>query len=129
MDDFFVIMDKNTPDAGPRLAAEVFTPDATFILSGGTYVGTEEIKISRIKAWEIVAARDHKIRRVYTQGDDASDLLMIGRAKMTLNNAKYIEGDFIARAIYENFDTPDIKMKYFQVWGDSGPVIRALNES
>jgi hypothetical protein len=41
MDHFFVIMDNNTPDAGARLAAEVFTPDATFILSGGTYVGTK----------------------------------------------------------------------------------------
>lgn len=41
MDHFFVIMDKNTPDAGDRLAAEVFTPEATFTLSGGTYVGSE----------------------------------------------------------------------------------------
>jgi hypothetical protein len=41
MDHFFVIMNKNTPDAGDRLAAEFFTPEATFILSGGTYVGSE----------------------------------------------------------------------------------------
>lgn len=41
MDRFFVIMDKNTPDAGARLAAEIFTPTATFTLSGGTYIGSE----------------------------------------------------------------------------------------
>jgi len=122
-------MDNNTPDAGARLASEVFTPDATFILSGGTYVGTEEIKISRIEAWKVVASRLHKIKKVYTCNDDASDLLFIGRAKMALTNGKYLEGDFIGRAQYENFNSPDIKMKYFQVWGDSGPVIRALQES
>jgi hypothetical protein len=38
---------------------------------------------------------------------------------MTLINGKYIEGDFIGRAIYENFHSSDIKMKYFQVWGVS----------
>jgi len=129
MDHFFVIMDKNTPGAGARLAAEVFTPEATFILSGGTYVGTEEIKVSRIEAWKVVASRDHKIRKVYTCNDDASDLLFIGRAKMTLINGKYIEGDFIGRAIYQNFNSPDVKMKHFQVWGDSGPVIRALQDN
>ena len=41
MDDFFVVMDNNTPDAGYMLAADFFTPTATFILSGGKYVGSE----------------------------------------------------------------------------------------
>lgn len=44
---------------------------------------------------------------------------MIGHAKMTLVNGKYLEGNFLARAIYENIDSPHIKMKHFQVWGVS----------
>jgi hypothetical protein len=66
-----------------------------------------------------VASRLHKIKKVYTCNDDASDLLFIGRAKMTLINGKYLEGDFIGRAVYENLNSSDIKMKHFQVWGVS----------
>jgi len=129
MDDFFTIMDNNTPDAGARLAAEIFTPDATFIITAGAYVGSEEITTSRIKAWQVVTSREHKIRKVYTCNDDASDLMMIGKAKMGLMNGKHLEGDFLARAVYENINSPDIKMSYFQVWGDSGPLIKALQDN
>jgi hypothetical protein len=41
LDEFFVVMDNNTPDAGAKLAADFFTPTATFVLTGGTYVGSE----------------------------------------------------------------------------------------
>ncbi|KAF2501139.1 hypothetical protein BU16DRAFT_555639 [Lophium mytilinum] len=128
LDDFFVVMDNNTPDAGAKLAADFFTPTATFILSGGTYVGSEEIKVSRIAAWKVVSERQHKILKVYTCTEDASDLLNIGLAKMGLVNGKHLEGNFLSRIIFEDIKSSNLKMKHFQVWGDSGPLMKLLQE-
>jgi len=128
LDEFFVVMDNNTPDAGAKLAADFFTPTATFGITGGTYVGSEEIKVSRIAAWKVVTSRQHKILKVYTCTDDASDLLSIGLAKMGLINGKNLEGNFLSRIIFEDIKSPNLKMKLFQVWGDSGPLIKALQE-
>lgn len=79
-----------------------------------------EIQTSRVKAWEVVKARNHKILKVYTSTEDASDLLIIGWAKMDLTNGKHLEGNFLARAIFSNIESlEDIRMNYFQVWGVS----------
>lgn len=40
LDNFFILMDNNTADAGARISDEIFTPSATFMLSGGTYIGS-----------------------------------------------------------------------------------------
>jgi len=128
LDEFFVIMDNNTADAGDKLAADFFTPTATFVITGGTYKGSEEISISRIAAWKVVTSRQHRILKAYTCTDDSSDLLCIGLAKMGLVNGKSLEGNFLARIVFEDIKSTNLKMKLFQVWGDSGPLIKALQE-
>ncbi|EXJ82857.1 hypothetical protein A1O3_06672 [Capronia epimyces CBS 606.96] len=130
IDEFFIVMDNNTPDAGERLAADFFTPTASFTITGGTYVGTEEIKISRIAAWKVVTSRAHRYLKVYTCKEDASDLLTIGLADMGLINGKTLQGNFISRIVFEDVNAPygELRMKLFQAWGDSGPLIRALQE-
>lgn len=126
LDYFFSLMDTNSDEAGVKLVEDIFTPDATFISSSGVFKGPEEIRDSRKKAWELVETRYHSINKVFSATNDGSDLLMIGNAVLVLKNGKKIEGDFLARAVFEGIDTSSPKMSFFQAWGDTGPLIKAL---
>ncbi|KAH8701517.1 hypothetical protein BGW36DRAFT_423830 [Talaromyces proteolyticus] len=129
LDHFFSLMDTMTDEAGSKLTTDIFTSDATFISSSGTFKGSLEIKQSRAKAWEHVTSRYHEIVKVYSATEDGSDLLMIGNAVLVLKNGKKVQGDFLGRARIERINTPDPRMSFFQAWGDTGPMIKAMQES
>ncbi|KAF2808131.1 uncharacterized protein BDZ99DRAFT_534054 [Mytilinidion resinicola] len=127
LDDFFVILDEDTPDAGEKLATRIFTPDGTFITSSEKFTGFDEIKVSREHAYDVVKERVHTLIKVYTSTDDGSDLLAIGDASIVLHkNDIKIAGNLIARIVLKDVGTDNVRIKYFQVWGDSGPMIKAL---
>ncbi|KAI9735354.1 MAG: hypothetical protein M1818_006549 [Claussenomyces sp. TS43310] len=126
---FLSLLDTNTDDAGVQLASRVFTPDAVFMTSSATFKGAEEIKESRTEAWRVVERRFHEIIKVFSAKDDASDLLMIGNAVLNLKNGKEVKGDFIAHMVLDKVATPDVRISYFQVWGDTGPMIRAMQDN
>jgi len=128
LDHFFSLMDTSTDDAGKKLTTDIFTPDASFTSSSGTYRGSAEIQQSRTKAWEHVQSRHHAIARVYAATDDGADLLMLGNAVLVLHNGKRLEGEFLARAVFEGVDTAEPRMRFFQAWGDTGPMIKAMQE-
>ncbi|KAF2493640.1 hypothetical protein BU16DRAFT_563792 [Lophium mytilinum] len=130
LDDFFEILDENTADAGQKLADRIFTPDGTFITSSSKFTGVDEITSSRERAWDVVKERMHKLVKVYTSTDDGSDLLAIGDASIVLhkNNIR-IDGNLIARIVFKDVGTDNVRIKYFQVWGDSGPMMKALQDA
>ncbi|OCK82592.1 hypothetical protein K432DRAFT_391110 [Lepidopterella palustris CBS 459.81] len=113
-DRLFEILDDNTPDAGQKLATEIFAPNAKFVTSSGVFQGE---KGCREKAWGVVVSRVHKIAKVYTCTEDGSDLLMIGDAVVGLINGKSVAGNFIARCVLEGVGSKNVKIGLFQVWG------------
>ncbi|KAK7894328.1 hypothetical protein LTR67_006089 [Exophiala xenobiotica] len=123
---FFSLMDTNSDEAGMKLIEDIFTPEATFISSSGVFKGSAEIRDSRKKAWDLIEFRYHSITKVFSATSDGSDLLMIGNAVLVLKNGEKIEGEFVARAVFEKIDTSNPKISFFQAWGDTGPMIKAL---
>jgi hypothetical protein len=78
-----------------------------------------EIKESRKDAWAIVEKRNHTITKCYTCNNDASDILCIGNAALSLKNGKDVSGNFISRTVLVGTSTPEPRIKYFEVWGVS----------
>ncbi|EXJ87203.1 hypothetical protein A1O3_04162 [Capronia epimyces CBS 606.96] len=128
LDYFFSLMDTPTDEAGVKLTEDIFTPDATFISSSGVFKGSAEIRDSRKKAWAVVETRYHEVVKVFSATDDASDLLLIGNAVLGLKNGKRIEGDFLARAVFDGISTATPRLSFFQAWGDTGPLLKALQD-
>ncbi|KIN03243.1 hypothetical protein OIDMADRAFT_53039 [Oidiodendron maius Zn] len=128
INNFLDILDHNTEDAGEKLVKYIFTADAEFHSSGGVARGHKEIRASRTAAWKIVKYRRHDVVKVYSATDDASDLMWIGDAVLILKNDKEVKGAFLARIVLEDVNSKDVRIKYFQVWGDSGPMMKVLQE-
>jgi len=128
IDTLLEIFDKNTEDAGEKLVKYVFTPDAEMHTSAGVYHGHAEIGPSRKAAWEIVKYRRHDVVKVFSAADDASDLMWIGDAVLLLTNDKEVAGPFLAHIKFANVHSEDVRIKYFKVWGDSGPMVKILQE-
>ncbi|KAM5359777.1 hypothetical protein ACJZ2D_014210 [Fusarium nematophilum] len=117
LDNFLTLMDDPSDEAATKLATQIFTPEASLISSLGKARGTDEIRQSRKKAWELTTSRYHKIVKVYSATDDGADLLFIGQAKLVLKIGKTIEGDFIGRAIIDNTNESSPRLQFFQSWG------------
>ncbi|OCK78476.1 hypothetical protein K432DRAFT_332005 [Lepidopterella palustris CBS 459.81] len=129
IDTFFDILDNNTEDAGERLAKEIFATDGYFGTASKGYTGSEEIAGCCGDRWAMVKNRAHYIDKVYTCNEEGSDLLMIGHSSQDLKIADiHYEGELIARMILEKVGTPNMRIKYFRVWGDSGPLMKLLGE-
>jgi len=128
IDTLLETFDNNTEDAGEKLAKYVFTPDAELHSSAGTFHGHAEIGASRKEAWKIVTYRRHDVLKVFSAANDSSDLMWIGHAVLKLTNDKEVSGPFLAHIKFANVDSEDVRIKYFKVWGDSGPMLKILQE-
>jgi len=125
---FFGLLDTHSEEAGETIATKIFTPTGKVLIGNDIYTGPNEIREFRRKAWDIVKSRRHEVAKVYDSTIDASDLLFLGSAELNLKNGKTVKGDLIGRLVFEGSQTSDVKISLFQVWGDSGPLIRALQE-
>jgi len=128
LDLFLSLLDLNEDTSGIALVDHIFTQDAIFKTSSATFTGAQEIKESRKGAWAIVEKRNHTINKCYTCNNDASDILCIGDAVLNLKNGKEVVGNFISRTVLMGTSTPEPRIKYFEVWGDTAPMMKAMQE-
>ncbi|KAH9821430.1 snoaL-like domain-containing protein [Teratosphaeria destructans] len=96
---FYTLADDAGPDAGPRMAKDVFSSHGTVRAATGVYEGAEAISNSRATAWTQVSARRHTIQRVYVHDDVAQDLMALGTVEMVLRNGDSRVSKFAARLV------------------------------
>ncbi|KAH6700645.1 hypothetical protein BKA61DRAFT_740901 [Leptodontidium sp. MPI-SDFR-AT-0119] len=129
IDQFFLLLDSDSLDTGDRLAETIFMPDGTMVGPGGAAEGSEAIRRSRDEAWKLVKTRRHTVIRVYAHDAQSLDLLLLGHVKMELANGKDVAGDFTARITLVAEDASQTpKIKLYQVWADSAPMKKALQD-
>ncbi|KAK5054689.1 hypothetical protein LTR84_001581 [Exophiala bonariae] len=127
IDLFYTLADDKSSDAGPRLAAEVFTKDATMGSSAGTAQGTEAISHSRDNAWNIVASRHHTVLQVFVSDSAGRDLTLIGELTQVFNNGKELTAQFVAHLVVdaESHRAGKPRLSLMQVFADSAPFAAA----
>ncbi|CAK7205233.1 hypothetical protein SEUCBS139899_008000 [Sporothrix eucalyptigena] len=125
---FYELADDRSPDAGPRMAAEVFSTDAVLFGAGSDPQGTAgatAISKSRDHAWNVVDRRRHTIERVFGSAD-GREVMLIGSLDTTLKNGRSLVVPFTAHVnvVRQDGDTPRIQMMH--VYADSAPLTTAL---
>uniref|UniRef100_A0A8H7N0F5 SnoaL-like domain-containing protein n=1 Tax=Bionectria ochroleuca TaxID=29856 RepID=A0A8H7N0F5_BIOOC len=125
---FFETVDTNRDDAGDILADELFAEDGVAYFGAHPFRGIEEIRKSRIHAWDTIETRQHKILRVYTRAPDCNDLLFVAHVAMGLKNGKNVDGEFVGRFTISNREPKGPKLSLYQVWGDTSALRTALQE-
>ncbi|CAI6099520.1 unnamed protein product [Clonostachys chloroleuca] len=113
---FYELADSREPDAGTRMATEIFTKDAIWITANGTFKGFSEISKSRDNAWSVVKSRKHHILRVFLGNDERSELSILGTGEIEFKNGEKISSPF---ACYIKLDslhsTADARISFMQV--------------
>ncbi|EFX05216.1 hypothetical protein CMQ_3285 [Grosmannia clavigera kw1407] len=91
---FYALADLKAPEAGPRMAVEVFSADALMITANGTFHSSSEISRSRDNAWAVVATRQHHVLQVFAGDQDVPDIALIGSLDTGFTNGKTLTAPF-----------------------------------
>ncbi|KAL2851934.1 hypothetical protein BJY01DRAFT_208821 [Aspergillus pseudoustus] len=128
---FYELADEKSPDAGPRLAHEIFAPSGKLAGSTNTFNGREEISKSRDNAWGKVIARRHQVLQVFTNDPDGHNLMILGVVKMTLWNGQSLEMQFASRFVVDDnsLEGNNPRLSLVQVFADSSPLVAALKDA
>ncbi|KIV79461.1 hypothetical protein PV11_07023 [Exophiala sideris] len=127
---FYQLADDNDPQAGPRMASEVFTPDGKFVAAGGSFQGKEEISRSRDNAPRMTKARRHEIRKVFVNDKQGHDLFLLGQAKLDFVNGKTVEAPFATHVVINARSSAagSPRLESLEVFADSAPIANALKK-
>ena len=138
IDNFFSLVDLKDPEAGSRLADEIFTTDGKFSAVIGSFEGTArmslqscltfkfqtncplhwkdsrlklctEIRESRKKAWDTVSSRRHEVLKVYVNNSKGLDLILVGKVATTSAGVEAHSHEFVAQAEVVGMETPRLK--------------------
>ncbi|GAB0137625.1 hypothetical protein EsDP_00005882 [Epichloe bromicola] len=99
-----------------------FTKDATFILASTKSVGSQEIKTTRIGMWSAVSSRRHTIHKIFPFSAQGNEFMLYGSVAMELRNGSNVDVDWAARAEIEKGDDGKWRMKFYQVYLDTGAI-------
>ncbi|OCK79054.1 hypothetical protein K432DRAFT_355638 [Lepidopterella palustris CBS 459.81] len=123
---FFSLADDKSSTAGPRLADEVFTPTGLMKNGAAKFEGTAEISKSREKAWDAYESRKHSVIKVFTHGDKADDLVVLGSLDAGFKNGKSAVGGFCVRIKVEGAEGSKPRLGLYEVFADHGPFVAAM---
>ncbi|OAG45109.1 hypothetical protein AYO21_00457 [Fonsecaea monophora] len=123
VDKFFSIMDTNAPEAGGRLAEEIFASDGA-IDGHHRFEGTEALRRSRDNAWKVIATRRHEILKVFTDSVTAEDLLVLGQVTVGYVSGEKKRGEFTARISLVDTQTSHPRIKLYKVWMDTAAMVK-----
>ncbi|KAK1761941.1 hypothetical protein QBC33DRAFT_502148 [Phialemonium atrogriseum] len=118
---FYELADSKEPDAGPRIANEVFTKDATLVSVSGTFQGFSDISASRDKAWVVVNSRQHSISRVFAGDDKGLELVLLGAVKTGFKNGQVLDSPFACHITVDasSAKSGDPRLKFMEVFAVS----------
>jgi hypothetical protein len=126
LNQFFTLIETNSPEVSDTLADEVFTPTVTITAGpwkGLTHTGSEEIRRSRDTAWKAITSRRHKITKIYlgASPDNSTqmDIMLDGILKLGLINGKDLEMGFVQRCVVVDAESDNPRLGFVQVWAVS----------
>jgi hypothetical protein len=136
---FFTIVDLPDPEAGKRLADEIFTEDGIMAAATGKSIGFEgmyfrtiiwdaskfpvrvktnpqpiAISKSREHAWDTIVSRRHNVIKVFASDAEGHDLMLIGKLIAAVKSGKEDEIGFTARIVMEKTNV-GLRMKLYEV--------------
>ncbi|KAM5346041.1 hypothetical protein ACJ41O_009046 [Fusarium nematophilum] len=114
------IGDTDTPDAGEKMAQEIFTPDG--VLNHCTYKFEGREAISKCRSGpkppgnRITKSRHH-ISRVYSQTGKVDDLMFIGERVVEFEDGQIVNNMFASRAVVDE-STPELgpRLSHFAIY-------------
>ncbi|KAK4937362.1 hypothetical protein LTR10_021971 [Elasticomyces elasticus] len=123
VDKFFSIMDTKAPEAGDRLAEEIFASDG--VMDGHHRAeGTEALRRCRDNAWKVIQSRRHELLKVYTDSKTAEDLLVLGQVTAGYHSGEKKRGEFTARIRLVDTQTRHPKITLYKVWMDASAMVK-----
>ncbi|RMZ78729.1 hypothetical protein DV737_g3785, partial [Chaetothyriales sp. CBS 132003] len=122
-------------DAAHTAYVEYLTPSATLIMGTRRADGHAQILALRKGLWAAdgpVVSRKHTVGQLYPFGPDSLDVVLYGVVDYALRNGKTgVRVDWAARAVFEEGGDGDekvLRMKFYQVYLDSGVVAAAMKD-
>ncbi|TPX12527.1 uncharacterized protein E0L32_000704 [Thyridium curvatum] len=128
IDRFFNLLDSHDSNVGNILADEIFASDAEAHFGNAAFTGSDEIRKSRDNAWKLFNTRKHTVLRVFSANKEANDLLFIAWVAMDLKNGEHVAGEFIGRLRFDNARSSNPKIKQYNHWADSAPLVKAMQK-
>ncbi|KAH6990181.1 hypothetical protein EDB80DRAFT_882189 [Ilyonectria destructans] len=127
---FYQLADSKQPDAGARMASEVFSKDATLLSPNGTFQGSSEIAKSRDNAWAVVNLREHRVLQVFTSHENRLELVVLGTLNTGFKNGNFLDSPFASHMTIEesSIDSGDPRLRRMQVFADTAPMAAMLTK-
>ncbi|KAL6362134.1 hypothetical protein LRP88_04209 [Fusarium phalaenopsidis] len=125
---FYLLLDDSSPSSGDILANEIFANDGVAHFGPVPSRGSEEIRLSRKRAWDKIASRTHRVLKVYVCGPDADDLLFTGRAEMEFKNGQRVASEYAGRVHVTGSQGDSPRISLYQVWADMSAFVNALSQ-
>ncbi|KAK2595292.1 hypothetical protein QQS21_007007 [Conoideocrella luteorostrata] len=104
---------------------DLFAKDATFIMASKKSHGSQEIKTARIGMWSVVASRKHTIYKVFPYSGQSNEFMLYGSVALGLRNGANVDVDWAARAEVAKSEDRKWRMKFYQVYLDTGAIAAA----
>ncbi|EXJ59414.1 uncharacterized protein A1O5_12295 [Cladophialophora psammophila CBS 110553] len=124
---FFSAADTRGEQAAQQFA-DCFSEDAHQEGMGAPLNGREEIRKSRLGAWDSVETRKHVLHKVYSLDSTSRDILILGKLESMLKNGKSFEMEFAAQAIFEDATSSSLKCKNYKIWADKRIALEAAKQ-
>lgn len=105
---------------------ESLTKDGTLIMGTKKATGHDNILELRKGLWSgPVKTRKHTLKQIFPFGDNSKNVMLHGHVDYGLKNGKAVNVEWAARAELVEVDGK-LKMKEYQVYLDSAPVVNAV---
>ncbi|UNI17583.1 hypothetical protein JDV02_003915 [Purpureocillium takamizusanense] len=121
LQDFYAVSD--VPGEHDRYV-DMLTEDATFIMASKRARGRDEILAVRKGMWTVVSSRRHTVFKVFPFAG-ADEFMIYGSVALGLKNGAGVDVDWAARAELEKSADGRWRMKYYQVYLDTGAIAAA----
>jgi len=104
-----------------------FTPDAEVKMGiAPSATGAEGIRKLRSSMWSVIATRHHRPMGVYVLDAEAREVMVYGDLDLGLKNGERVYIQWSGRIVFG--PGPDLKMSFYQVYMDTGPIQAAAKK-
>ncbi|ETN36207.1 uncharacterized protein HMPREF1541_08484 [Cyphellophora europaea CBS 101466] len=108
--------------------ADSLTKDGTLVMGTKKGTGYDNILELRKGLWSgPIKTRKHHLKQIFPFGDDSKNVMLHGFVDYGLKNGKEVQVEWAGRAVLVE-EEGKLKMKEYQVYLDSAPVLNAVKE-
>ncbi|APA10212.1 predicted protein [Sclerotinia sclerotiorum 1980 UF-70] len=111
-------------EEGHLVYADQFTEDAVLVMGVKRVRGREEILAFRKSMWEKVASRLHTVHKIFSFGQDSTEVMLFGNVAYGLKDGRKADVEWAGRAKLVQ-EGGKWKLGFYQVYLDSAAVQNA----